>query len=95
MTEERRQELQSVVAHVVRSRFPGTELPAIRLRPELDHDGDPVLAVEIYFRPEDEELRCSMGLEVELIGDMQDRLWAIGEPRFPHPEFLRAADARD
>ena len=95
MTEERRQELQSIVAEVVRSRFPGTEFPAIRLRPELDHDGDPVLVVEIYFRPEDEELRRSMGLEVELIRGMQNRLWAIGETRFPHPEFLRAADARD
>lgn len=95
MTEERRQELQSIVAQVVRSRFPGTDIPAIHLRPELDHDGDPVLVVEIYFRPEDERLRSSMGLEVDLIRGMQDRLWAIGETRFPHPEFLRAADARD
>ena len=95
MTEERRQELQGIVAQVVRSRFPGTEIPAIHLKPELDHDGDPVLVVEIYFRPEDEELRSSMGLAVELIRDMQDRLWAIGETRFPHPEFLCAADARD
>lgn len=52
MTEERRQELQSIVAEVVRSRFPGTEFPAIRLRPERDHDGDPVLLVRIYFRPD-------------------------------------------
>ena len=95
MTEERRLQVQDIVAEVVRSRFPETVFPAIRLRPELDHDGDPVLVVEIFFRPEDEELRCKMGLGVELIRDMQDRLWAIGETRFPHPEFLRAADARD
>ena len=95
MTEERRRELEDVVARVVRSRFPGTEFPAIRLRPELDHDGDPVLVVEIFFRPEDEDLRRKMGLAVPLIRDMQDRLWAIGETRFPHPEFLRASDARD
>ena len=68
---------------VVRARYPEIDFPTIRLRPELDHDGDPVLAVEIYFRPEDEELRCRMGLAVELIGDMQDRLWAIGRNPFP------------
>ena len=95
MTEARRRELEDVVVRVVRARYPETDFPAIRLRPELDHDGDPVLVVEIYCRPEDEELRCSMGLAVELIEDMQDRLWAIGETRFPHPEFLRAGDARD
>lgn len=94
MTEERRREVQDIVARVVRAQLPGTDLPAIRVWPDVDHDGDPVLRVEIVFREEDEELRCKMGLGVGLILAMQERLYTLGETRFPHPEFLRAADVR-
>ncbi len=95
MTEERRLQVQDIVTRVVRSRYPETDFAAIRAWPDLDHDGDPVLRVEILFRPEDEELRCKMGLGVGLIGDIQDHLCAVGETRFPLPRFLRADDARD
>ena len=94
MTEQRRQELQDVVVRVVRARYPGIDFPAIRVWPELDHDGDPHLRVEIYFRPEDEELRCKIGLGVPLIDEMWTELAAIGETRFPMPRFLRAGDVR-
>ena len=94
MTEKRRRELEDVVVRVVRARYPEIDFPTIRLRPELDHDGDPVLVVEIYFRPEDEELRCKIGLGVPLIDQMWTELAAIGETRFPMPRFLRAGDVR-
>ena len=85
MTEQRRQELEDVVVRVVRARYPGVDFPAIRVWPELDHDGDPRLRVEIHFRPEDEALRCKIGLGVPLIDEMWTELAAIGETRFPCP----------
>lgn len=94
MTETRRLELQDIVTRVVRSQYPQTDFPAIRVWPDLDHDGDPILRVEIYFPEEDEELRRGMGLETGLIRAMRERLFASGITRFPHPEFLRAGDAQ-
>ena len=94
MTEERRLEVEDLVARVVRAHLPATDLPAVRVWPERDHDGDPILRVEIFFRPEDEELRCNMGLGLGLIRAMRERLFASGITRFPHPEFLRAGDVR-
>ena len=94
MTEERRREVQDIVARVVRAQLPGTDFPAIRVWPDVDHDGDPILRVEIFFGEEDEKLRCKMGLGVGLILAMQERLHTLGETRFPHPEFLRADDVR-
>lgn len=94
MTEERRRELEDAVARVVRAHLPGTDLPAIRVWPDRDHDDDPILRVDIFFRPEDEEIRSGMGLEVGLIRAMRERLFALGVTLFPHPEFLTTDDVR-
>ena len=54
----------------------------VHVRPALDHDGDPVLSVDVDYElsPLPVDPKETLGL----IGLVRDRLYEIGETRFPH-----------
>ncbi|MCP9888674.1 hypothetical protein KBY96_12155 [Cyanobium sp. ATX 6A2] len=60
-------------------------LESIRVIPGLDHDGDPVLYVELQFR------LVQPGVDPRVLSQagpaLRRALWAIGERRFPHLRY--------
>ena len=52
MTEEKLTEVRNVLEEVLRSTFPNTDFTSLRVRPDLDHDGDEILRVDaVGMRP--------------------------------------------
>lgn len=60
-------------------------LEGVQVNPGLDHDGDPVLFVELKFR------FVEPGIDPYLLSQstpaVRRALWAIGERRFPHLRY--------
>lgn len=86
MTEEKLTEVRNVLEEVLRSTFPNTDFTSLRVRPDLDHDGDEILRVDAFYRGSDTELDDA-DRAADVIIEMQNRLLAIGETAFPIPEF--------
>lgn len=57
----------------------------VEVVPGLDHDGDPVLFVEIQFR------HVEPGIDLNALSQstlaVRRALWAIGERRYPHLRY--------
>jgi hypothetical protein len=70
------------VEDVLRARMGRWGFTRARIRPGLDHDGDPVLFIDAEYRlmPEPLDPRATFGL----VTDVRDALERIGETRFPH-----------
>lgn len=82
MTEEKLTQVENLLGEVLRSMFPNTEFTSLRVRPDLDHDGDEILRVDAFYRGSG----CEPGdttKAVDVIIEMQHRLLAIGESAFP------------
>ena len=94
MRRKRLRRVQEVVERTVRSRYPGTDFPAVTVHADFDFDGDPILRVQIVYRGDDEEIRDDLGLGVKLIGALAEQLDAIEETAFVTPEFRNAEDPR-
>ncbi len=86
MTEKRLTEVRGLLEEVLGSMFPNTEFISLRVRPDLDHDGDEILRVDAFYRGSGAELDDA-DRAADVIIEMQDRLRAIGETAFPIPEF--------
>lgn len=89
--DDKLREAQGIVEDLLRSTFPNTNFTSIRLQPELDHDGDPVLRVDTFYRGSDAEIDSTAGYDVGL--NLWRRLRAIGITAFPIHMF-RDADER-
>lgn len=57
-------------------------LKSVNVRPGVDHDGDAVLLIDAWYKAVDVPIdtRVTTGLVTKL----RDRLWQLGEQRFPH-----------
>ena len=55
---------------------------AISVVPGEDHDGDPVIFVDVDYGPEGDDIDTMV--LAGLITKVRDRLWKLGEERFPH-----------
>ena len=60
-------------------------LESVQVIPGLDHDGDPVLFVELKFR------LVEPGIDPDVLSQstpaVRRALWAMGEHRFPHLRY--------
>lgn len=64
----------------------------ISVVPGEDHDGDPVIFVEINYDPKGEDIDTQVlaGLAFKV----RNRLWQLGEERFPHIRHNVSDDRR-
>ena len=83
--DDKLREARGVVEDLLYSTFPNTNFTAIQLKPDLDHDGDPVLRVDTYYRGSDVEIDSTAGYDVGL--NLWRRLRAIGITAFPIHTF--------
>lgn len=60
-------------------------LEGVRVNPGLDHDGDPVLFVELKFRLVEPGIDPGQLSQSTL--SVRHALWAIGERRYPHLRY--------
>jgi hypothetical protein len=67
------------VAHSEMDRF---GLKDIQIREAEDHDGDPVLFVDVEC--ENPNVEVDVKILAGLVGKLRNRLWKMGETRFPH-----------
>ena len=54
----------------------------VRVRPDLDHDGDPIIQVDVDYRLMEEPI--DTGLTLGLHVDVWFAIEKLGERRFPH-----------
>lgn len=75
-------EVVDTIEEVVRAEMDRFGLDRVTVTPGEDHDGDPILLIEAHYRLSDQpvEPKVMAGLATKL----RDRLWSLGETRFPH-----------
>lgn len=81
VADDKLREARGVVEDLLRSTFPNTNFTSIRLQPDLDHDGDPVLRVTTFYRGSAAEIDSTAGHGFGL--NLWRRLRAIGITAFP------------
>lgn len=54
----------------------------VTVAPGEDHDGDPILEVAVEYDPRGRPIDTR--IVAGLVTKLRDRLWEMGEPRFPH-----------
>lgn len=57
-------------------------LRSLNVRAGEDHDGDPVIFVDGEYNFS--EMPIDTSVTADLTSILRDRLWAVGEKRFPH-----------
>lgn len=92
MRRKRLRRVQEVVERTVRSRYPGTDFPAVTVHADYDFEGDPILRVQIVYGGDGEEIGDDLGLGVKLVGALIEPLAAIEETAFIIPRFRSAED---
>ena len=78
---EKLREAQCLVEEFLRSTFPNTNFVSVRIKPALDHYGDPVLRVDTYYRGSAAEIDCTKGYDTGMY--LWRRLRAVGITAFP------------
>lgn len=76
------QEVVDAITRIVGEEMAPFGLRNVTVTPGEDHDGDPILEVAAYYDPRglpiDTKVVAGLGLK------LRDRLWDLGETRFPH-----------
>ena len=83
--------VKKAIESVVEDRFPGGEIVSIRLREDLDHEGDPILRVDLIVRESGKVLNPKR--TVGMTGDLRRRLAEIGITSFPVLSFISKSEA--
>lgn len=84
-------DVEKVIWSAVNDRFPGREIESIRVQEDTDHEGDPILRIDLIVRPPARVLdpkRATM-----LIGDLRSRLGEVGIIGFPVLSFIAKSEA--
>ena len=89
--------LVKLVTETVRESMQPFGLRDVSVRVGEDHEGDPVLFVEAEYDLTDTPIDTAV--TAALTTKLRDKLWAAGEPRFPHirhkfPELQRVKPRR-
>ncbi len=71
-----------VITDTMRDSTQVVGLTDVRVQDGLDHDGEPVLFIEVTYDLSDTPIDVSA--TASLTTKLRDRLWAVGEKRFPH-----------
>lgn len=78
-------EVEQTIRDVLEEHLTSQGLEGVLVNPGLDHDGDPVLFVQLKFR------LVEPGINPRLLSDsaisLRRALWAIGERRYPHLRY--------
>lgn len=90
MTELVRPEVEDAIRAVVTERLGEDALSKISVTPDEDHDGDPILRVQVELKREND--RPVAGGLLDLLSAMRGRLETLNEYRFPHPRLLTPSD---
>ena len=82
MTQTLEPSVRDAIGDVVRQEMARSGLRDCAATLGTDHDGDPVIFVDVDYTLNGDsiDIRAAAGLAIKL----RDRLWAIGETRFPH-----------
>jgi hypothetical protein len=85
-------EVVAAVTEIVEREMGPFGLRAVRVTAAEDHDGDPILLVEADYRSGGKpiEPKVVAGLATKL----RQRLWDMGETRFPHVRHHFSADQK-
>ena len=67
---------------VIRARMERWGCETVRVKPDLDHDGDPIIRVDVDYRLMEEPLDTNA--TYDLVGDVRRAIMELGEQRFPH-----------
>jgi hypothetical protein len=81
-----RPDATQIVRAAVRDHFPGAPIVGIRVRPDTDHDGDPVL--EIFVVVDGDPVQTLRGGFAEMTTLLRDRLVQAGIEHFPMTRYL-------
>ena len=83
---------EKLIASVVNDRFPGGDIESIRIREDTDHEGDPILRIDLMVGGRARVLDPKRA--ISLTGDLRSRLADIGITSFPVLSFISMAEAR-
>lgn len=75
-------ETQRLIQSVIRDRLGQAGVGEARIRADEDHDGDPIIVIDVNHPYSDEPYDPRIGFG--LTGEVQAALLAEGEERFPH-----------
>lgn len=75
-------EVTAAVTDVVRKEMKPFGFQDVTVTPGEDHDGEPVLIVDVRYGAEGEPI--DPAVMAKLVTKLRDRLWDMGETRFPH-----------
>ena len=67
---------------VIRARMERWGCETVRVKPDLDHDGDPIIRVDVDYRLMEEPL--DSGATFDLLTEVWFAIEKLGEHRFPH-----------
>jgi hypothetical protein len=84
-------DVEKAIWSAVKDRFPGREIESIRVREDLDHDGDPILRVDLIVRERKKVLDPKR--TGSLTGLIRARLSEIGITSFPVLSFISKSEA--
>lgn len=85
-----RPEVREAIEGVLRERFDMVPITAVEVEEDEDHDGDPILRIRMVYDAEVEDL--DLDRLVSITRHLRNRLWELGEERFPHTTFVTRAD---
>lgn len=83
-------EARKAIEEEVRRRFDTFGIVDIDVKEDENHDGDPSLFVRIVLDAEIKDVDASR--LVSITRHLQDRLWGLGEDRFPYTRLLSKED---
>jgi hypothetical protein len=76
----------ALVERTIRETMSAYIVESIDVQAGEDHDGDPVIFIEVRYCLNDEPIDSAV--IAGLLSLMRDKLWAAGERRFPHTRHL-------
>lgn len=76
----------ALIERTIREVMSAYIVDTIDVRAGEDHDGDPVIFIEVRYGLNDAPIDSAV--TAGLLSLMRDRLWAAGERRFPHTRHL-------
>ena len=85
-----KQAVYDVVESVLKSRFRDIDITSIDINPDVDEDGEPVLAVRVIFSAH--EKRLDAGEASGLVRHILPKMEEIGENRFPIFSFIAKSE---
>lgn len=76
------EDVAAAIEEIVRREMGPFGLREVTIKPGEDHDGDPVLWVETSYTLDGQPIEPDV--VAGLVSKLRERLWALGETRFPH-----------